>query len=509
MIKKETRNRLILFGCIIAVLILTGIAIFSQPYKAGSDHYFIGDYEESSAPVDYGTQYVNVSVNDFTFTIDSYADGAVYDTAWLTTEYDTVVTLGEFSGCNVWVNGMEVQPNSAVSFRVEQLTKDSYIDLKFSSINAASERSIKIRTLNSTFPDYQVYSNSEQNEDFCFSIPDSNYIAKMDRNGNVLFYRLGAGASNFTQHNVDGKIRYSYMETTGGSLAEYSGYKAYKGVVLNEQYNVIDIVERTLPVDDGRDIFGLCADGFEYIDDSHYLTASLYSDYCEPTSSGNYRVAVTRIQEIDQGSVVWNKDIYDPDMADYIKLSEPTDEETTDISSISEREQEEQPENLPAFVDLMGLSMLQKSESGKYSFCLFKNVGVVCRMDSAGTISNVIAAPEGYEIRSLNAVSDEKLTLMMSSVLTNETVVMDYLLSNNSAIRSNEDIIGYSSGYGSLDKAKSGSVLIGWGDNCAPEVEFTEFAADGGKVTFELITSENSGVVIDSVSYAERGGEAA
>lgn len=501
--EKRTKKRVILFAAIVAVLILSAIAIVSQPQYVGKENYQFFPYEDPAKC----TQFLNVTVNDFTLSVDTFADGAVYDTAWMTTEYDTGITVGDYSGYRVFINSQEVEPGGSISLRVERLSKNDFIDIQIYSESGLLMRTVKIRTLNSSFPDFNTYNVSDDDAYLCYSIPNYNMIAKSDRNGNVLFYRLGTSASCFRQYNVDGKIRYSFMEQTGASFSDSPEDKCYKAIMLNEKYEVIDIIS-SVTSSDGSVVDGLCRDGFYYIDDSHYVVASHYCAYMDKVTNGRYRSAYTLIQEVADGSAIWSNAYCTEEelnalkltfvRADEIEISETADSitsESSDNSSGSEYQY--------VFTDALGLSEIKHLPDSGYTFCLFSNAGIVSRISGKnGEKIESVRMPDDVKLRSFDIISEEEILCMYSD--KDGKTYAERLTFGGSVFGNEIYLCQYSSGDGSICLSESGCFIVGWDNNQAQSVEFTEFNSDGSRVLLEITTSEGTDCVIDSVSYADR-----
>lgn len=499
--KKETRNRIILFAAIIAVLILSAIAIFSQPKYAGSESYGFFEYEDLAD----STQYLNVTVNDFTIAMDTYVDGTIYDTAWLTTEYDTTITVGDFSGYRVYINSQEVAPGGTVSFRLDRLSKDSYIDVQTYSESGLPRRTMKIRTLNSSFPDMTTYNASNDNTDICYSIPDCNYIAKSDHSGNVIFYRLGTGISCFRQYNVGGKIRYSFMEQTGTVFPDSSDDKCYQAVVMDEKYSVIDIITSTIS-EDGSYSNGLCYDGFSYIDDFNYITASRYAAYKESTSEGSYRAAFTRVQNLLNGSAAWTKDYCSVSELNPAELVLESGDQADDADT-AEAAMDLDSDNTGsqyAFPDHLGLSEIRSVQGSDHTFLLFKNAGVISIISRAdGELVGSVCVPDEITLRDFDIVSDNEVLCMFSD-RNARSYAAHLSFGSVPAFNNVIDLCQYSSGDGCIDASGTGNFIVAWDNNSAKRIKFTEYSNDGKKVLLEVRSPENTDLTIDCVSYAER-----
>ncbi len=472
---KQNRNRVILLGSILGVLVFICIvSVFFQPYKIGQEYRGLKDYSEEN-----GTQMISFTINDFKISVDTYQDGATYNTAWLSSEQATNITIGTFSGCKMQINGIPVQSGGTVSLQLNALRKDNNITVELQDTRTDWKHKFYIRTLPDTFPEFDVpTSRPNAGGNLCFAL--DNYLVKMDHKGNVLYYRASNGASDFRQIKQNGKTRYTFMEATGKVLVQSPELPAYKAVVLDEHYNVIDIVSADT---DGR---GLCQYGFVYVDDGHYIVASAKGQTqssLPKTVAHNtlgVRVVCNYIQEIEKGKRLWQWD----------SASDTT------LFAYSAAGNDYYNQNT-LYADYVHLNDLELDPTDGSVICSLQNQNALLKLNRKNGIRVWLLGGKGDNF----GLADIQKFYKQAQFSVRPNGFIDIFASNKSGQSKafiynpknsiiTEKFIGQhqkSKLYGSVCTNNAGKYIISWGISETPGMLLTEINESTGLTSFELL----------------------
>lgn len=265
--QKEDKERLLAVSCIMVLLIVLGVLGWAQPFHSGKEYYDFFEYT-SNYPA---TKDVSLWVNEYQIDLNTYEDGKLYSTGWLTTEYDTTFTVGDFEGYEVTINGQPIQSGESISIPIPQIERDVFITVVFRNIMTDEERQTLISTLPLDFPDLNVLQYETVGKDsLCFTA--GNFLVKVKPDGSICYYRGSRGAIDFQQYQINDTIRYSFLENTGEYIAGDERFPAYKAVLMNEQYELLEIIEK---VDTKSGLMPLTKYGFQYLADGDYVLASV------------------------------------------------------------------------------------------------------------------------------------------------------------------------------------------------------------------------------------------
>ena len=147
-----------------------------------------------------------------------------------------------------------------------------------------------------------------------YSTPSKILI--LDKNGSTIFEKeIPVAAVNFRKWQVNGKIRYTYMEYNPSAFkVSLPSIIPTTGVVLNESFQEIKRV-KLLPYNGSAigDTTSIDAHEFIYLDDNHFITLAYYQ---KPVSNipaslnpvANCKVVAPIIQEILNDAVVFQWD---------------------------------------------------------------------------------------------------------------------------------------------------------------------------------------------------------
>ena len=256
--------------------------------------------------------------------MDFYNGGNWYDTSMLNTEYDTQITIGSFDGYSFQINGRSVEANTTVLIRLDSLRWD--IGIEFSATNLQTGITVTnyVRTLPSSFYNWQVLSDTPQEGYYYFNLND--YIYKLSTTGNVVFFKAVQGADNisggmdFKRTEVDGAVYYSYLlanTPANRPVLNGVGYGRMCAVVMNEQYEEIDHVYSLIPNGDIPENYPLENHQFTILGKGHYLISSYVgkrvTNIPDDTSHSTLgsRVVAAVLQEIKDGELIWQWDSTD------------------------------------------------------------------------------------------------------------------------------------------------------------------------------------------------------
>lgn len=295
----------IYFGTVLVLLLICIAAYKIQPYKSGAEYRILKDYSEQD-----GTSQVNLTVNDFPITINTFAPDSEYEVAWLTTETETEVTIGSFAACRIWLNGIEVMPEQSILLKVDNISNADRIPIRILDDRSDYDRTVYLRTLPAALSAVSIESYGEEN----VPLPPllcsvGNYIMKFDSNGNIMYYRLVGSAVDFQSVVTSSGKKYTYLERVTGAVKEE--YDSYKAVVMDEHYHVIDVIENIIV---NGESFPLCKNGFHMLSDGDYVLAAavpvvLYpeSDLASGELEGD-RVIQYHLERHQNGGTIWSWD---------------------------------------------------------------------------------------------------------------------------------------------------------------------------------------------------------
>ncbi|WP_411678501.1 aryl-sulfate sulfotransferase [Caproicibacter sp.] len=297
------------------LIVVVSIPIIANKMETNDQHFL-----KNKPKVD-TTQWVQFTINGYPQSMDLYQNHIWYETPMLTTEQDTKVSVGNFSGYDITVNGKPIQPNGTVSFRLEKLLKSQSIKIELKDVNTGDIRDEYVRTLPGSYEGGEVVSNRPQKGVYYFNA--DNYIYKMDTAGNILFFKSvlpefnSAGGNDFKRTEIDGKVWYSYLEAgTSENHPDLAGvdYGCMKAVVMDENYNEVDKIFSLVPNGSVTEGQPLDNHQFTILGDHHYLLSSYVGKRVDNIPSSvthskfGARVVAAVIQEVQNGKVLFQWD---------------------------------------------------------------------------------------------------------------------------------------------------------------------------------------------------------
>lgn len=243
-------------------------------------------------------------------------DKNTYNVNTLNIEFSTKIKFETTDNLRVFINGEEVDINTEIEIKLDELSNDNKINFKVTDINNEDYREYTINTLPSEFPKIEAIGRSQYEGDYYIDLSEGlmtgrGYAIKLNSDGKILYYKQNNyPINNFRKNIIGDKIRYTYFE----------GYERKNGfvgsilgevVVLNEKYEEID---RVILKKSDKIAIDTMVDQHDYIilDDKHYLVLSYI--FTNPTHSieesdnelkNNSKVIAAAIQEIKDDEVIW------------------------------------------------------------------------------------------------------------------------------------------------------------------------------------------------------------
>ncbi len=490
---------------VIAFFALCSIGIAVTRMSSPSEDYAMAS-GDTDVPM---TQWITLSIDGYSITLDMYAQNVWYDAVQLTTERETQVTVGDFSGCTVAINGQTVEPNETISIKLERLYSLDSIEIYAKNTATQAETRNYIRTLPESFYQVSVLSNNPDEGYYYMNL--KNYICKVSTDGNIVYYKyvgdLMYGATNtgldFKRTVVDGKVYYSYLvvhdPVDSPNLRDGCGWRCY-AIVMDENYNEIDRVY-VLTDEDGKSTT-LESHQFTILGEKHYLLSAYVGKRVTnipddvPHSELGARVTASVIQEIDNGQVIWEWDSTDhPEL--YAMSTEGND-------YFNEEYQ---------WSDYVHFNAITIDPKDNNFLCSFRNLDAVLKLDrQTGEILWVLGGSgdqfglteeqlfsKQHDIR---PTSDGGYTLFNNGNIDNQsgqTSIMKFYLDevNKKVIKFEEYQVekSFSAWMGSAQELSAGHYLIGWGHSLSRNAVFSEIDFTSNTVLFELCYPE------DGVNY--------
>lgn len=275
---------------------------------------------QKKAQTGVSTQWIPITVNGSVIWMDFYAQDVWYDTNMLSTEIETTISVGDFSGYSMTVNDLPIEPKGTVSLKLRKLKWDQGIKVAVTDANGAVRR-LYIRTLPSSYYDAVAVSNNPEDGYYYFNL--NNNIYKMTTNGEIVFFKkvekadMADGGMDFKRTEVDGKVYYSYL--TGYTPADRAplngvGYGRMRAVVMDQNYNEIDQVNSLIPNQRVVENHPLENHQFTILGEKHYILSAYVGKRVTNINAGvahsklGARVVACVLQEIKDGKLLWQWD---------------------------------------------------------------------------------------------------------------------------------------------------------------------------------------------------------
>ncbi len=485
---------------LVAVLIIASVYIAARNQVPASEDYAGNSgQQETAAPM---TQWVTLSIDGCTITVDTYSQGVWYDVNQLTTERDITITAGDFTGGTMTINGVPIQPNESIALRLESLKGFEGIEISATNHATQSTTVNYIQTLPADFYDATILSNDPEDGYYYFNL--NNYIYKVDTDGNVVFFKKVDGADkvsggmDFKRTEVDGKVYYSYLSANTPADKAYLsgvGYGRSYATVLDENYNEIDRVLYLLEGDDISSGDPLENHQFTILGEGHYLISGYVGKRVNnfpddvPHSQLGARVVACIIQEIKDGEVVWEWD-----STDYPELYAMSVESNDFFNETC------------AWADYAHFNAITIDPKDNNFICSFRNLDAVLKLDrTTGEILWVLGG-KGDQFglteeqkfsrqHDIRVAADGGFTLFNNgnfdaTAQEGQTNIMKFYLDEANrkvtGFKKYEVENSFSNAMGSAQELEEGHYVICWGSRVTESPMFSEIDFDAGEVLFEL-----------------------
>lgn len=260
------------------------------------------------------SQTMELNVNGLPVFIDLNLDGTWYDLQQMTTEFAMPICVGALNGYQLYIDGVQVEPNSMTEVKLEKLDKLSGISIKLVQTGTGNEKYYYIRGLHQNAPSFTTLG--EGSGDGYYYFTNSNFLFKMNSKGDIVYYRQDDNAVDFKCTEVDGKRFYSYLSLINNVKNPQltSTYATSKAVIMNEQYQVIDIVNFLSTEQGMPEMFSLESHEFSVLGEGHYLLSAYVGKLVHnvPEDAGSHgfgsKVLASVFQEIKDGKLVFQWD---------------------------------------------------------------------------------------------------------------------------------------------------------------------------------------------------------
>lgn len=156
---------------------------------------------------------IKINLNNEIINLNLKYDNVFYEVDSLIANKDIPIDINNTSGLKISINGEEYSNSSVINISEISINNNIKVDIKSTANN--DSRTFYIRTMPSDFPEYKLVGQSEYEGDYYLTLqPKPFYMMKISNNGNVLYYKKDDNNPffDFKKHNINGKIRYSYLE---------------------------------------------------------------------------------------------------------------------------------------------------------------------------------------------------------------------------------------------------------------------------------------------------------
>ena len=260
---------------------------------------------------------IKINLNNEIINLNLKYDNVFYEIDSLIVNKDIPIDINNTSGLKISINGEEYSNSSVINISEISINNNIKVDIKSTANN--DSRTFYIRTMPSDFPEYKLVGQSEYEGDYYLTLqPKPFYMMKISNDGNVLYYKKDDNNPffDFKKYNINGKVRYSYIEINRNIPVVGSFYGLGNVVILDDNFNEID---RVILKDNGKvkKDSGVENHDFIMIDDGHYIVSSYdlrivdnVSEDIESAGSST-KVIASVLQEIKDGEVIWQWDSTD------------------------------------------------------------------------------------------------------------------------------------------------------------------------------------------------------
>lgn len=453
---------------------------------------------------------ITITLNDFSYTIDPRNDGAVICPGTLNCDRYNTVSIDKYVGFDIFINDQPLIPENEVKLFLAELSSENQIVVKMVEQEGNITRYCYFNTIPDNYTNPPVFANNPDFGYYYFNL--NEYVYKMNTAGNVVFWRLAGrgdiscGGDDFKMTKVNGKKYYSFLygnETMESPFLKGVGYGRMQGIVLDEDYKVIDNVQ-FLELEDEEKI-PLENHQFTVLGEKHYLLTSYVGKRVNnipdtvPHGACGTRVVAAVIQEVKDGNVV-----FEWDSTDYPELYE--------LSTAGNDYY-----NITGFwADYAHLNSVVL-DSNQDFICSFRNLDTVLKIDRAtkqiawklGGLGDEFGLEENQKFskqHDARITSDNSITIFNNgnegnSFSDGNTSALKITIDENS-----KQLLKYqkfqlegqfSSHMGSVQETGESRFVIGWGGRQTSSPLFSEIDFKTGQVLFEVLSPRDGGAFPD------------
>lgn len=437
---------------------------------------------------------LNLSIGKNTINIDCSHDNVVYEVDSLYAGQPIDIKINNIEGIEVRINNQEINPQSTNKIVIDKISIHDTIEISIHNIENNDSRNFYIKTLPSDFPKYNYVGGSQYEGDYYLTLkPKPFYMVKLNNKGEVVYYQRDAENPffDFKQHNLNGKIRYSYQEADRRNSAVSLAYELGDIVILDESYNEIDRIrfkEYGSVVHD----FPVENHDFMLIDDGHYIVSTYLNKIVDnipediPSLGPSTKVLATILQEVKNGEVIWQWE-----STDYPELYGMSVEGNT-YAIMG-----------PQWNDYVHFNSMTIDPKDNNLVCSFRNIDALLKLDrKTGNIIWVLGGKsDEFGLSEYQKFSrqhhatfiDDNTILLFDNGNKNElTRILEMTIDeeNKKLVQFKELSVGgrFSATMGSVQKIDNEKdvYLIGWGRAQSDTAIMTEYDAQNNKVLSEL-----------------------
>lgn len=318
---------------------------------------------------------IKINLNNEIINLNLKYDNEFYEVDSLTANKDIPILINNIDDVKIFINEEEYINNNFINIGEISINNNVKVEIK-STINNDS-RTFYIRTMPSDFPEYKLVGQSEYEGDYYLTLqPTPFYMMKISNEGKVLYYKKDDNNPffDFKKYNINGKVRYSYLEVNRNMPTVGEFYELGDVVILDEDYNEIDRI--TLKDNDEvKAESGIENHDFIMLDDGHYIVSSyelrIVDNVPEDIKSAgsSTKVIASVLQEIKDGEVIWQWD-----STDYPQLYELSIEGNNFTNSST-------------WQDYVHFNSITIDEKDNNLVCSFRNLDSIIKLDrSTGNI---------------------------------------------------------------------------------------------------------------------------
>lgn len=460
------------------------------------------------------TQYVTLNINQCDLLVDTYGNGAVYDTVTLSTDKPNPIIASDFSGYKLYINDTEILPGGAVSIELPSMSLSDKITLRVVEEKSGAERVNYINTIPPSFNNMQIISDNPEAGYYYFNL--DGYVYKMSTDGRLVYWRMAGGAdaslggNDFKRTEVDGKVYYSFL--WGGDSTEYpylSGvkYGRMQALVLDENYQFVDHIQFMLSSEKIGANCRLANVQFSVLGDHHYLLTAYVGKNVDnipssvPHTEQGVRVTAAIVQEIKDGQLVFEWDSTDyPELyalnsaADYYNKSEYW----TDYIHLNSVAVDPADNNLVLSLSNADTIIKIDRTSGKI---LWKLGGLADEFGLSDEQkfshqNDVRITSDGAITMFNNGVPKVTVDENGQTVFGQSTIIKLRINEASKTLVSFEEYAcdgAYSPDMGSAQELSDGRYVVGWGERYTATPLFSEIDFKSGKTLFALVRPNYNG----------------